>query len=99
MLVDLTPLGVSGKEAEGWLDLAQITVNKNGIPFDQKSPFVTSGVRIGSPAVTSRGMKEKEMEKIGDFVCTILKSGGEKNKIDEIAKKVQSLCEDFPIYN
>jgi len=99
MLVDLTPLGVSGKEAESWLDQAQITVNKNAIPFDQKSPFITSGVRIGSPAVTSRGMKEKEMEKVAEYVCAILKSGGEKNKIDEIAKKVQSLCEDFPIYN
>ncbi len=98
MLVDLTPLDVTGKDAEAWLDMAHITVNKNAIPFDQKSPFITSGVRIGSPAVTSRGMKEKEMEKVAEYVCAILKSGGDKNKIDEIAKKVQSLCEDFPIY-
>lgn len=99
MLVDLTSLDASGKDAEAWLDEASITVNKNGIPFDKKSPFITSGVRIGTPAVTSRGMKEKEMKLIGQYVTEVLKSGGEKNKIDEIQKKVQSLCEDFPIYN
>jgi len=98
MLLDLTGLNVTGKDGEAWLDEAHITVNKNGIPFDQKSPFITSGVRIGTPAVTSRGMKEKEMKIIAGFVCDILKSGGEKNKIDEIGKKVQSLCEEFPIY-
>ncbi|OQY34003.1 MAG: serine hydroxymethyltransferase [Spirochaetaceae bacterium 4572_59] len=99
MLVDLSSLDTTGKDAEAWLDKASITVNKNGIPFDKKSPFITSGVRIGTPAVTSRGMKEKEMKLIGQFVTEVLKSGGEKNKIDEIQKKVQSLCEDFPIYN
>ncbi len=99
MLVDLTNLGTTGKDAEAWLDEASITVNKNGIPFDKKSPFITSGVRIGTPAVTSRGMKEKEMKLIAQYVTEVLKSGGEKNKIDEIQKKVQSLCGDFPIYN
>ncbi len=99
MLVDLTGLGVTGKDGEAWLDQASITVNKNAIPFDKKSPFITSGVRIGTPAVTSRGMKEKEMKLIAQYVTEVLKSGGEKNKIDEIQKKVQSLCEDFPIYN
>ena len=99
MLVDLTNLGATGKDAESWLDEASITVNKNGIPFDKKSPFITSGVRIGTPAVTSRGMKEKEMKLIAQYVTEVLKSGGEKNKIDEIQKKVQSLCGDFPIYN
>ncbi len=99
MLVDLTNMDVTGKDAESWLDEASITVNKNAIPFDKKSPFVTSGVRIGTPAVTSRGMKENEMKLIAQYVTEVLKSGGEKNKIDEIQKKVQSLCEDFPIYN
>ena len=99
MLVDLTSLNATGKDAEAWLDEASITVNKNGIPFDKKSPFITSGVRIGTPAVTSRGMKENEMKLIAQYVTEVLKSGGEKNKIDEIKKKVQSLCEDFPIYN
>ena len=99
MLVDLTTLDITGKDAETWLDLASITVNKNAIPFDKKSPFITSGVRIGTPAVTSRGMKEKEMKLIAQYATEVLKSGGEKNKIDEIQKKVQSLCEDFPIYN
>ena len=99
MLVDLTNMDVTGKDGESWLDAASITVNKNAIPFDKKSPFITSGVRIGTPAVTSRGMKEKEMKLIAQYVTEVLKSGGEKNKIDEIQKKVQSLCEDFPIYN
>jgi glycine hydroxymethyltransferase len=77
MLVDLSPLGITGKEAEKWLDAAHITVNKNGIPFDQKSPFITSGIRVGTPAVTTRGMKEAEMEQIAGFVMDVLKSKGD----------------------
>ena len=72
MLVDLSGAGVTGKEAASALDQAAITVNKNSIPFDTKSPFVTSGIRIGTPAVTTRGMREAEMEKIAGFIQRVI---------------------------
>lgn len=99
MLVDLTTLGITGKEGEKWLDRAGITVNKNAIPFDQKSPFITSGVRIGTPAVTTRGMKEKEMELVAEYVLAALKSGGDSSVLKAIGGKVAALCELFPIYS
>lgn len=98
MLADLTELGVTGKDAETWLDLAGITVNKNGIPFDTKSPFITSGIRIGTPAVTTRGMKEEEMKQIGSFLIDALKSGGDEAKLKAIGVKTAELCSRFPIY-
>ncbi|MBN2618303.1 MAG: serine hydroxymethyltransferase [Spirochaetales bacterium] len=97
-LVDLTPLGVTGKEAEALLDEASITVNKNTIPFETKSPFVTSGIRVGTPAVTTRGMKEAEMEKIAQYVVEVLKSGGDKSVINRVKGKVEELCDSFPLY-
>ena len=96
MLVDLTPLGITGKEAETWLDAANITVNKNGIPFDQKSPFITSGIRVGSPAVTTRGMKEAEMREIAGFIVEVLKSKGDEKVLKAVAEKVLGLTKRFP---
>ncbi len=96
MLVDLTPLGITGKEAETWLDAANITVNKNGIPFDQKSPFITSGIRVGSPAVTTRGMKEAEMREIAGFIVEVLKSKGDEKLLKAVAEKVLGLTKRFP---
>ncbi len=96
MLVDLSPLGITGKEAETWLDAANITVNKNGIPFDQKSPFVTSGIRVGSPAVTTRGMKEPEMRQIAGFIVEVLKSKGDEKVLAAVAEKVLGLTKRFP---
>jgi len=98
MLADLTNLNVTGKDAEAWLDKAGITVNKNGIPFDTKSPFITSGVRIGTPAVTTRGMKEEEMKKIGSFLIDALKSQGDESKLKSIGEGVSALCSRYPLY-
>ncbi|HCO48151.1 MAG TPA: serine hydroxymethyltransferase [Spirochaetaceae bacterium] len=97
MLVDLSPLGITGKEAEKWLDSANITVNKNGIPFDTKSPFVTSGIRVGSPAVTTRGMGKPEMETIGGFIMDVLKSKGDEAVIARVKHAVLELTARFPL--
>ena len=97
MLVDLTDLGISGKEGEKWLDEANITVNKNGIPFDQKSPFVTSGIRVGTPALTTRGMGVAEMEKIAGFIMEILKARGEPKIIAGVKEGVLKLSAAFPL--
>ncbi len=96
MLLKLTNKGITGKELEARLDEVNITANKNTIPGEPLSPFVTSGVRIGTPAVTSRGFKEPEMEKIGDFIADIIEDF-EGNK-ERIKKEVAELCKKFPIY-
>ncbi|MDA3811350.1 MAG: serine hydroxymethyltransferase [Spirochaetaceae bacterium] len=98
MLADLTGLNVTGKDAETWLDKAGITVNKNGIPFDSKSPFITSGIRIGTPAITTRGMKEQEMKKVGSFLIDALKSNGDEGKLKSIKESVTALCGEYPLY-
>lgn len=92
MLLDLTDLEITGKEAEARLSKNDITVNKNGIPFDTKSPFITSGIRIGTPALTTRGMKEQEMVQIGYMIARVL-----KEDID-IREEVKALVEKFPLY-
>lgn len=98
MLVDLTNFNITGKEAEEALDQAGITVNKNTIPFDTKPPTVTSGIRIGTPCVTTRGMGEEEMEEIAEIISTVIKNISNESVIKEMRKKVQSLCKKFPIY-
>ena len=97
MLVDLSALGITGKDAEKWLDSANITVNKNSIPFDTKSPFVTSGFRVGSPAVTTRGMGKPEMETIGGFIMDVLKSKGDETVIARVKDEVLRLTARFPL--
>ena len=96
MLVDLTAKDVTGKEMERLLDLANITVNKNTIPFETRSPFVTSGIRIGTPAVTSRGMKEKEMVKIADYIVKIADEG--EAAVPEVKAGVLEMLKEFPLY-
>ncbi len=96
MLVDLTPKGRTGKEVATLLDMAHITVNKNTIPFETQSPFVTSGVRIGTPAVTSRGLKQADMQKIGSFIARIIDGGEEA--VPAVTEEVQALCKRFPLY-
>ncbi len=96
MLLDLTNLDVSGKELQKRCDEVYITLNKNTIPNDPRSPFVTSGVRIGTPAVTSRGMKEEDMEKIAELIW--LTATDFENKTDEIRTEVETLCAKYPIY-
>ncbi|MFH2044552.1 MAG: serine hydroxymethyltransferase [Pseudomonadota bacterium] len=99
MLVDLRNLKITGKDAENILGRAGITVNKNSIPFDTQSPFVTSGIRIGTPSLTTRGMKEVEMETIAKLIADLLKKQNDESLIKLTAEKVQKLCEAFPIYN
>lgn len=96
MLIDLRPFGITGKEFEKRLDEVHITVNKNAIPNDPEKPFVTSGIRVGTPAVTSRGFKEAEMEMIADWMKQIA-TDFEANK-ERITKEVIALCEKYPIY-
>jgi glycine hydroxymethyltransferase len=98
MLVDLRKSELTGKVAQETLDKARITVNKNGIPFDTRSPFVTSGIRIGTPAVTSRGMKESEMDQIGDLIARALGDVGDDAKLRAVADDVGALCKKFPVY-
>ncbi len=97
MLVDLSPLGVTGKDAAVALDKALITVNKNAIPFDTKSPFVTSGIRLGTPAVTTRGMMENEMDTIAGFIARILKAPQDEAVIKAVREEVIALTSRFPV--
>lgn len=96
ILIDLRNFGLTGKETEKLLDEVHITLNKNAIPDDPQSPFITSGIRIGTPAVTSRGFKEPEMKIIADLLKMAVTDFD--NKKDEITKTVISLCEKYPIY-
>jgi len=98
MLLDLRSLGITGKEAEEALGKADITVNRNTIPFDPQKPFITSGIRIGTPAVTTRGMKEDEMREIARLIHRILTNINDESVINEAKKKVRELCEAFPLY-
>ena len=96
MLVDLRKEGLTGKELEALLDRAHITANKNTIPFETTSPFITSGVRIGTPAITSRGMKEQEAIKIADLVTEVIWK--KEEAVADVSDKVHELCAAFPIY-
>ena len=98
LLVDLRSKDVTGQDAELMLDDAGITVNKNMVPGDPQTSLVTSGIRIGTPAVTTRGMKEKEMEQIGTAINLILSHPGDQGKLEEARRVVQKTCADFPIY-
>ncbi len=97
MLVDLTPLDVSGKDAAAALDQARITVNKNAIPFDTRSPFVTSGIRLGTPAVTTRGMAEEDMKTIADFIHRILEKPEDKKIVQQVRDDVIAFTAQFPV--
>jgi glycine hydroxymethyltransferase len=101
MLVDLTQTldgSISGKDAEAWLDLAGITVNKNTIPNEKRSPFVTSGIRIGTPALTTRGMGTNEVKQIAKWIAQALETRGDAAKLNKIRQEVRELCKKFPLY-
>ena len=98
MLVDFRTSEMTGKQAEALLDEVGITVNKNKVPFDERSPFVTSGIRIGTPAVTTRGMKEGEMVKIGELISEVLHNLNNESIKDGVKKEVRLLCDKFPLY-
>lgn len=101
MLMDLTKFEdgtITGKDSEKWLDAAHITVNKNTVPNEKRSPFVTSGLRVGTPAVTTRGMKEKEMKLIGRWIADAVRSRGAESALAKIKGQVEELCKSFPLY-
>ena len=99
MLISLIKQEITGKEADKWLGDAHITVNKNAVPNDPKSPFVTSGVRIGTPAVTTRGFGEAEVRELAGWICDVLDSRGDEKVIGEVREKVQAICAKHPVYD
>lgn len=99
VLVDLRSKDISGKDLERVLGEVNITVNKNSVPNDPKSPFVTSGVRLGTPAITTRGFKEKEVKLISNWICDIILNMDDNEKHEEIKRKISDLCNKYPVYN
>jgi len=99
MLVSLIPKGITGKAADAALEKANITVNKNAVPNDPESPFVTSGIRIGTPAPTSRGFKEAQMTEIANLMCDVMENMDDNNVIKAVREKVSLLCSRFPVYS
>ncbi|HEY9577106.1 MAG TPA: serine hydroxymethyltransferase, partial [Pseudobacillus sp.] len=98
VLLDVRPWDLTGKEAERLLEEAGITVNKNTIPYDPESPFVTSGVRMGTAALTTRGMKEEQMEQIAHVIAAVLKSKGDPTVLAEAKKTTASICGAYPLF-
>jgi len=98
MLLDLINKGITGKDADAALGRAYITVNKNAVPKDPQSPFVTSGLRLGTPAATTRGFKEAEIEALTGWMCDILDDINNEDTISAVKDKVLALCKEFPVY-
>jgi glycine hydroxymethyltransferase len=99
MLVSLIPKGITGKAADAALSKAHITVNKNAVPNDPESPFVTSGIRVGTPAPTSRGFKEAQVTEIANWMCDVMENMDDDNVITGVREKVSQLCSRFPVYS
>ena len=99
MLVDVFSKGVTGKAAEAALGKAGITVNKNAIPFDQNPPMVASGIRIGTPALTTRGMREPEMDVVGELIARVLAAPDDDRVAATVKQEVDRLCKAFPLYS
>ena len=97
-LLDLIDKGITGKDADAALGRANITVNKNAVPNDPRSPFVTSGLRIGTPAVTTRGFKEPECQTLTDWMCDVLDDIENDNMVASVQQKVKELCAKYPVY-
>jgi glycine hydroxymethyltransferase len=98
MLIDLRNKNITGKKAQETLDKAHITLNKNAVPFDDKSPFVTSGIRVGVPAITTRGMKENEMQIVVDFIDKVLMNIDDATLVNNVANDVHDFMKQFPLY-
>jgi glycine hydroxymethyltransferase len=98
MLIDLRSKNLTGKLAEESLIKADITINKNMVPFDTQSPFVTSGIRIGSPAITTRGLKEKDAVKVVDLIDEVLQAPEDDSNLKTVKRKVRALMKKFPLY-
>ena len=99
MLVDLTNLDITGRDAENALHEAGITVNKNMVPFDTRSPFVTSGIRLGTPALTTRGFGPTEMQRVADLIDRVLKNMGNEKIYQQVRGEVAEMCQQFPLYD
>lgn len=97
-LVDFIEQQLTGKEVDAWLGDAFITVNKNTVPNDPQSPFVTSGIRVGTPAVTTRGMKEPQVVELAGWMCDVIDARGDQQVVDQVRERVKALCGDFPVY-
>ncbi len=97
-LVDLRAKNITGKDAEAALGRAHITVNKNAIPNDPQKPFVTSGIRVGSPAMTTRGFKEKEAEQLANLIADVLDAPNDEKVMTRVAGEVKAMCDKFPVY-
>ncbi|ABM61678.1 serine hydroxymethyltransferase [Halorhodospira halophila] len=97
-LMDLTPKNLTGKDADAALGRANITVNKNTVPNDPQSPFVTSGLRIGTPAITTRGFKEAEATRLADWICDVLDNMGDESVVERVRGEVEQICREFPVY-
>ena len=98
MLVSFIKQGLTGKEIDAWLGNAHITINKNSVPNDPQSPFVTSGIRVGTPAITTRGFGEDECRDLTSWICDIIDAKGEQAVIDAVRKKVAVVCKRLPVY-
>jgi glycine hydroxymethyltransferase len=99
MLVNLTGKGITGKEAEEALDKAGITVNKNVIPYEERPASITSGMRLGTPCVTTRGLGEEEMTEIADIIASVIENNNSSDAIASLSRRVDVLCEKFPLYS
>jgi glycine hydroxymethyltransferase len=97
-LVDLRDKGLTGKELDSKLEEVHITVNKNAVPNDPQSPFVTSGIRIGTPSITTRGFKEEESRLVANLICDLIENMGDESVKNNIRAKVDKLCSSFPVY-
>lgn len=98
-LVNLINKNITGKEADSYLGQAHITVNKNSVPNDPQSPFITSGIRMGTPAITTRGFKESEVQQVAHWACDVMESKGDAAVIAKVKEQVQALCQQFPVYS
>lgn len=99
MLVDVkTNFSLTGKEAENRLDLVGITCNKNTIPYDTEKPFITSGIRLGAPAMTTRGLKEEQFRQIARWIAIVVKEGDKQEVLDEVLAQVKQLTDQYPLY-
>ena len=98
-LIDLIDKDITGKDADAALGRANITVNKNSVPNDPRSPFVTSGIRLGTPALTTRGFKENEMKQVAQLIDRVLKNIENDNIYQHVKQEVKTLCESFPLYD
>ena len=98
-LVSFIDAGLTGKDIDAWLGDAHITVNKNSVPNDPQSPFVTSGIRIGTPAVTTRGFNEQDCKVLAGWMCDVISSGGTETVVESVREQVKGICQTHPVYS